>query len=125
MKRSELSFAEGFTSSRSNNKNAFKVFDWDQAANIIKENLKLYPDLTAEAGLQGDWNYTGDIIFENNTPNIDCGTYLRSNWAVPTLLLFVNGVEIEEIPCYTEDVNTRFTQHSKWDETSLAILKSE
>lgn len=53
MKRSELTFMEGFTTTRSMNSNPLKAFDWNKAAEIIKIKLVDYPNLTAEAGLQG------------------------------------------------------------------------
>jgi hypothetical protein len=119
MKKSELTFSEGFLGSRSNN-NPQKVFDWDKAAEIINDRLSKYNKLSAEAGLQGDWNQTGGLIFENGFPTNGHYTYLSSNWAIPTLLIFEDGVEIEEIECYTTE--SRFDESSKWDEKSLYIL---
>lgn len=59
MKQSNLSFADGFLGIEAKiakeKGNTHKAFDWDKAAEIIKEKLKLHPDLKAEAGLQGDW----------------------------------------------------------------------
>lgn len=121
MKRSELSFAEGFTSTRSRNDNPQKAFDWDKAAQIIKEKFKEHPDLVAEAGLQGDWEYTGGIIFKTGKPTNDSYTYLSSNWAIPTLILSYDGDEQNEIECYS--INNRFNADSKWDKDSLNILE--
>lgn len=122
MKESKLSFAEGFLGNDAAiaraKRNKFKTFDWDKAAEIIKEKLKTDKNLVAEAGLEGDWDYTGGVIFENGKPNSDDYTYLSSNWAIPTLIIN----DEEEIPCYTEDENTRFHSESKWDELSLSIL---
>lgn len=125
LKKSELTFGEGFTTTRGQNSNPFKAFDWDKAAEIIRESFKLHPDLVAEAGLQADWDYTAGIIFENSKPNNDIYTYLQSNWATPTLILSYNGEEQEEIPCYIEGLDTRFDSGSKWDEESLKILGIE
>lgn len=124
MKKSTLSFLGQDVFDKQNsvpkeNKNKFKTFDWDKAAQIIKEKLKTNPNLLAEAGLQEDWEYTGGTIFEDGKPDSDSYTYLSSNWAIPTLI-----VDNEEIPCYTEDENTRFTEKSKWDEISLKILNN-
>ena len=63
MKISSLTFLEGFWGiqsriARANGMPQMK-FDWDKAAEIIKERFSNHPDLIAEAGLQGDWNYTG------------------------------------------------------------------
>ena len=37
----------------------FMAFDWDKAAKVIKEKFETNKDLVAEAGLEGDWKYTG------------------------------------------------------------------
>lgn len=125
MKVSTLSFLDGFTAknaSDAKSKGAVQMsFDWDKAASIIKEKFASHPDLEAEAGLQGDWDYTGGVIFENGKPTNDHYTYLSSNWAKPTLLLSWNGEEQEEIECWIE-YSERFTSQTKWDETSIAIL---
>lgn len=126
MKQSNLTFAEGFLGIQADiakrNGAIQKVFDWNKAAQIIKDNFANHPDLVAEAGLQGDWDYTGGIIFENGKPSNNSYTYLSSNWATPTLLLFWDGDEQEEIECYVDAANSTFTEDSKWDENSIAIL---
>lgn len=122
MKQSNYSFLEGFMGVMPP-KTTQKTFDWDKAAEIIRENLKLYPDLTASAGLQGDWDYTGGTIFRDGKPYMDSYTYLSSGWAVPTLIIESDDEEILETPCYLED--SRFTADSKWDEISLKILNNE
>lgn len=123
MKKSELSFMDVFTGSRASEAQArgaiFMAFDWDKAAAIIKEALKTNPNLVAEAGLQGYWNFTGGIIFEDGKPTNDNYTYLQSNWAEPTLE--ING---EDIECWTE-ANERFKEDTKWDKTSLDIIGIE
>lgn len=126
MKKSYLSFADGFNPNGQGqiNRKLGKPqmdFDWDKAAEIIKERLKLHPDLKAEAGLQGDWNYTGGIIFENGKPTNEEYTYLSSNWAKPTLILVWDDKEQEEIECSIEE-NERFNSDTKWDKKSLDIL---
>lgn len=126
MKRSELSFADGFNP---NGQGVINIglgkpqmaFDWDKAANIIKEKLIEHPDLKAEAGLQGDWDYTGGVIFENGKPSNQEYTFLSSNWATPTLILEWDGEEQEEIECSIL-ANERFNSGTKWDEISLNIL---
>ncbi len=120
MKKSELSFSEGFTTSRSNNKNPQMAFDWYVAAEKIKEAFKKHPDLVSEAGLQGDWDYTGGEIFIDGKPTNEPYTYLSSNWAKPTLILRWEGEEQEEIECFI--VNSTFDADSKWDIESLKIL---
>jgi hypothetical protein len=126
MKESNLTFGEGFLAENARiarkQGRPQRAFDWDKASSIIKEKLKEHPTLVAEAGLEGDWNYTGGIIFENGNPTNDNYTYLSSNWATPTLILTdENGLE-EEIECFAYEADTRFGAKTKWDETSLEIL---
>lgn len=127
MKQSNLTFIEGFLILKQNKQKkqnkTQKAFDWDKAAKIIKEKYKEFPNLIAEAGLQGDWEYTGGVIFENGEPTNDNYTYLSSNWATPTLLLFDGYTEIDEIDCSIEK-SDRFNADTKWDEQSLKILKN-
>lgn len=126
MKRSDLTFSEGFAGIQSKiarKKGAPQMkFDWDKAAAIIKERFSNHPDLIAEAGLQGDWDYTGGTIFEDGKPTNDEYTYLSSNWAKPTLILSCDGKEQEEIECFTTDEESRFNEYSEWDECALKIL---
>ena len=125
MKQSNLTFSEGFLGTQSEQarkqSKPMMFFDWDKAASIINEKIKLGGVLVAEAGLQGDWDYTGGIIFESNEPVTDSYTYLSSNWAVPTLIIDIDGMA-EELECFTTDENTRFDSGSKWDKESLKIL---
>lgn len=125
MRESKLGFAEGLLgldSAMAKAKgNPQRVFDWDKAARIIKDALEKDPNLTAEAGLEGDWDYTGGVIFNNGKPNTEDYTYLSSNWATPTLILTING-ESESMDCYTTEEKSRFGSDSKWDNRSLTIL---
>ena len=120
MKRTELTFAQGFTTTRAMNNNPQMIFDWDIAAKIIKEKLIKHTDLIAEAGLQGDWEHTGGVIFREGKPTSEDYTYLSSNWATPTLILSWDVMEQEEIECYK--IESRFYYGSKWDDKSLRIL---
>jgi len=99
-----------------------KAFNWDLAAAIINKCYKDHPDLVAEAGLQGDWSYTGGVIFADGHAIVYEYTYLSSNWATPTLILSWDGREQKELDCFCEE-NERFTSGSKWDEMSLKILE--
>jgi hypothetical protein len=125
MKKSELTFSEGFTTNRGINNNPHRVFDWDKASHIIKDTFSKHPDLVAEAGLQGDWNYTGGTIFENGKPVLDSYTYLASNWAIPTLILSYDGEDQQQIECWLYQSDCRFTSDSKWDSVSLSIFKDQ
>ena len=126
MKRSDLTFSEGFLGKQAKiareKGDPQMKFNWDKAAEIIKERFSNHPDLIAEAGLQGDWYYTGGRIFKNGKPINYEYTYLSSNWAKPTLILSYDGKEQEEIECFTTDEESRFNEKSKWDEYSLKIL---
>ena len=93
----------------------------DKWLRLVKAINKDIPNLIAEAGLEGDWDYTGGIIYSNKKSTTDDYTYLASNWAIPTLILN----EEEEIPCFIIKENTRFNAHSKWDRISLNILNTE
>lgn len=125
MKSSTIGFAEGFLGvnaqvARSQGA-AIKAFDWDQAAMKIKEAYAQHPDLVAEAGLEGDWAYTGGVIFESGLATNGHYTYLASNWAAPTLILSWDGVEKESIECSCPE-SDRFNSETKWDTESLTIL---
>jgi hypothetical protein len=123
MKKSELSFAEGFSGiiPSGYKQGEHNAFDWDRAAEIIKTMLPTHPNLVAEAGLQGDWEYTGGVIFENGKPTNDPYTFLASHWAPPTLIISVDGDEILEEVCATAS-SKRFDCETKWDNKSLKIL---
>jgi len=128
MKESNLTFAEGFLGTQAavakKQGKLMMAFDWDKAAEIIKNRFNEHSDLVAEAGLQGDWNYTGGEIFNDKKPTNENYTYLTSNWATPTLILFWNGEEQEEVECFTTN-KSRFNSDSKWDDESLKILGLE
>jgi hypothetical protein len=122
LKRSELAFVEGFTTTRAMNNNPTKALDWDKASEIIKKTYKKHPDLIVEAGLQGDWAYTGGVIFRNGNPVVDEYTFLASKWAIPCLIFIYDGEEQEAIDCFEEE--ERFNSDSKWPESALQILRS-
>jgi hypothetical protein len=92
-----------------------KVFDWDKAARLLKESGAQ----TAEAGLKGDWDYTGGIIWENGKPASDHYTYLASNWATPQLIID-DGAPID---CWVAQPH-EWDADTKWPESALAILRS-
>lgn len=70
-----------------------KVFDWVQAARIIKKRGAK----NARAGLADDWEWTGVDILKNGVPvpQEDTCVYLASNWATPEL-----NVDGEVMDCY-------------------------
>lgn len=124
MKKSNYSFADGFLVNNAveakKNGEKMKSFDWNKAAEIIKEKVKLHPDLNAEAGLQNDWAYTGGVIFQNGKPTNDDYTFLSSIWAIPSLILSWDDEEQEEIPCFEQE--GKYNSESKWNDESISIL---
>lgn len=90
------------------------IFDWDKAAEIIKERCAK----NASAGLSGDWEWTGGEILENGKIPDDSYTYLASTWAVP--LLKVDG---EMIPCFKMESETNgWGSGTFWPESAKAII---
>jgi hypothetical protein len=90
------------------------VFDWDKAAELIRERK---PSI-ASAGLDGDWELTGGEIYANGRPIEDSYTYLASTWATP--LLVIDG---EEIECFRMKSQTPdWGSDTKWPPSALSIL---
>lgn len=91
------------------------VFDWEKAAQIIKEWKPRY----AAAGLRGDWEYTGGCIYDEGKPVENSYTYLASTWAVPEL-----HIDDEVIPCYRMKSETPgWDADTKWPAIALAVLR--
>lgn len=91
-----------------------KVFDWDKAARLIKENNAT----DARAGLSEDWYWTAGTILENGEPDMDSYTYLASTWATPEL-----EIDDEFYECYVMADQTDWDSETKWPESALKILK--
>ena len=94
-----------------------KVFDWNEAARRIAASGTRY----AEAGLSGDWNYTGGPILRDGAPipEKDTYVYLSSNWANPAIILDDN--KCESCWIYEED-SPGWDAHTYWPESALNIL---
>ena len=91
------------------------VFDWVKAAKLIKERK---PTL-AQAGLQGDWEWTGGTIFEGGKPVLDSYTYLSSNHAAPEI-----DLDGDRFPCYCmQSDQPTFGSDTKWPAEALVILE--
>ncbi len=92
------------------------VFDWNRAAQIIRErNAK-----EASAGLAGDWEWTGVTIFANGAPvpAEDTYCYLSSTWATPQL-----EVDGETIDCYLMQSDAPdWDSGTYWPESARAAL---
>lgn len=115
-----MGFTEGLLNglSRQHDMSNLKVFDWNKAARYIKENnIK-----RASAGLDGDWDCTSGVIFEDGEIVTNDYTYLASTWVIPTL-----EADGKEIPCYlTVEENTEnWNSHTKWPDSSKQILTEE
>lgn len=94
-----------------------KVFDWDKAAQIIRDTGAQY----AAAGLRDDWEHTGGEIYENGAPVKNSYTFLASTWATPELC-----VDGEYIECYKMQSQTPgWGCKTKWPASALAILQGK
>lgn len=89
------------------------VFDWDKAASLIKEHKPKF----AQAGLRGDWEWTGGVIFDGQ-PTEKHYTYLASTWATPEL-----DIDGGLYPCFRMQSEVPdWGSDTKWPESALAIL---
>lgn len=70
-----------FMMGEANRHKELMVFDWSEAAWLIKKHNAVH----ASAGLHGDWEYTGDSIYNNGSPILDTDAYLASTWATPEI----------------------------------------
>ena len=101
-----------------NRGNEMKVFDWDRAAQLIKDRKPK----EAIAGLSEDWFWTAGTIFFDGKPVIHGGTYLASTWATPVLVLD----DGEEIPCWRMQSETpEWDADTKWPESARSILSND
>ena len=92
------------------------VFDWNRAAQIIKERGAK----EASAGLSSDWEYTGGSILTDGkpTPKDDTYVFLASTWATPEL-----EIDGETIDCYVmQSATPGWDAGTYWPESALAIL---
>ena len=92
------------------------VFDWVAAAQKIRE---IKPKI-AKAGLQGDFENTGGIIYEDGKINTKSYTYLASGWARPILIL--DDVVYE---CFLMEEQTKYNKATKWPQEAINILEGE
>jgi len=108
-----------FAMGSANRNNQMKVFDWDKAAQLIKE----HQPVCASAGLAGDWEYTGGDIFRNGAPvpqDHTC-TYLASTWATPQL-----DMDGEVIDCFVmESEKPDWNANTYWPDSAVEILVGE
>lgn len=84
-----------------------KNYDFKAAKSIIethKEDIK-----SAEIGMEEDWFWTTEIVFEDGEYVIDLDTVERiagingSDWATPVLRLYFNTGEEKDFEVFKED----------------------
>ncbi|MEL7626964.1 MAG: hypothetical protein AAGU15_08915 [Anaerolineaceae bacterium] len=110
-----MNLVDAFMMGELNRGNELMVFDWDKAAQRIRE----VQPVSASAGLRNDWEHTGGAIYRNGKPVIDSYTYLSSTWAVPELDMD-SAVE----PCYRMRHEVPSWDHdTKWPLSALKILE--
>lgn len=105
-----------FLMGEKNRDNPRKVFNWDLAAKLIRDRK---PN-QASAGLSGDWEYTGGVIYNEGKPVLDDYTYLSSTWATPEL-----DMDGEVISCWLPESETLWDSGTKWPESALRILEGD
>ena len=106
-------FAMGFA----NRGKELKVFDWDKAAQLIKES----GCHVAEAGLRDDWEWTSGIIYDDGIVTNDY-TYLASTWATPIIVLDEN--DYDEIECYKMKHEVpEWDADTKWPKSAMEIIE--
>src|SRR6185437_11246778 len=91
---------QAFAMAEANRGNPLKVFDWDKAAAILANGRVQH----AEAGLEGDLEWTGGEILRDGQPvaRDDTYVYLASTWATP--LLIISGEMA--LPCWRHQDET-------------------
>lgn len=99
------------------------VFDWIRAARLIRERQPS----EAAAGLSGDWEWTGGVIFRDGKP-VERGdalsdhyTYLSSNHAPPEL-----DLDGEVLECWLPVSKTPgWNENTSWPPEALRVLAGE
>lgn len=105
-----------FAMGAENRSKPLRVFDWDKAADLIKEKKPL----RAVAGLQEDMEWTSGEIYLDGKPVLDEYTYLSSTWATPIL-----DLDGEDVECWVYEEDSEWNSGTKWPESALAILGAE
>ena len=104
----------------------FKVFDFDKAAQIIRDKAKEYENkhIQYSASFKNDRSIMSDIYFEHPSEDID--SILKSIHDTPILIIqeYYTGKIIDTIECWNYSDVSRFNEVQKWDEESLKILNN-
>ena len=107
------------------------VFDWDRAAEIVREAHKRFkdvdPDFSVEVALNGDEGNTCGTMYEDGKPNINDGhAYLASTWSRPKLTIwfdpyafFIDYVEFME---FKREFGLDFEDPDDMDNTNLVAF---
>lgn len=107
-----------FVMGQANREKEKMVFDWDKAAEIIRDRK---PEC-AIAGLQHDMEWTSGTIYEDGLPVTDDYTYLSSTWATPILEIITRD-EVEDIPCFRMKHEVpEWNSDTKWPHSAIEIL---
>ena len=108
-----------FAMGQANRGKESKVFDWDRAAEILRSKGVM----NAEAGLEGDMEYTGGSILREGkpTPADDTYVFLSSTWATPILVF-----DRTELECWRMESETPgWNADTYWPESARKILSGD
>lgn len=105
---------KAFANGEANRGKELMVFDWDKAAKMIKDSGAA----CASAGLSGDWEWTGGVIFRDGKVLNSEYTFLASTWSKPEIE--IDGVIHE---CFVMQSETDgWGSGTKWPESALLII---
>ena len=105
-----------FAMGQANRGRPLMVFDWDRAAQLIRERKAR----EASAGLSGDWEYTGGEILRDGKPipAEETYVYLASTWATPEL-----EIDGDRMDCFRMQADTPgWNSKTYWPDSALALL---
>ena len=106
---------DAFMMGEANRGKEMMVFDWDKAARLIAQRK---PRI-AMAGLRGDWEFTGGVIYEDGVLVTKDYTFLASSWAVPEI-----DMDGETVECYKMEAETpKWDAYTKWPKSAVEIYR--
>ena len=95
-------------------KHEMMVFDWDKAARLIRKHNPEF----ASAGLQGEWEFSGGLIYAHGRPTNTSFTHLASTVSVPVL-----DMDGRVVKCYKMKHEVpEWGAETKWPKSALDIL---
>ena len=107
---------EAFARGEASRTKELMVFDWDKAAELIRDRK---PNV-ARAGLAADWEWTGGDIYRAGQPVAvdDTYVYLASTWATPEL-----EMDDTVVACFKMQSQTpNWDASTYWPESARSIL---